>query len=104
MYARVTKIKTMPEKINESIRQFREETIPMVERTGGKGAYLLVDRNSGDSLAITFWETEKDMRASEEEGNRLRARAGQLGASAQPPEVERYEVAAKSGELAEYGL
>jgi heme-degrading monooxygenase HmoA len=33
---------------------------------GLKGIYLLFDRESGRSLSITLWETEKDMRASEE--------------------------------------
>jgi formylmethanofuran dehydrogenase subunit E len=58
----------------------------------GKGAVLLVDRQSGKALAITLWEDEEAMRRSEERANALRAdAAAQMGAQA--PTVERYEVA-----------
>ncbi len=104
MYARVTKIKATPEKLDEAIRQYQEETVPMIERMGGKGGYLLVDRKNGNTLSITLWDTEQDMQASEEQGNRMRARAAQTSSAAQPPEVERYQVAVQPAKLAEYGL
>jgi len=53
----------------------------------------LIDRVSGDALAITLWADEAAMRASEERANELRRVASeQLGAAA-PPRVHRYEVA-----------
>jgi len=54
---------------------------------------MLIDRESGDALAITLWADEAAMRASEERANELRRVASErLGASA-PPSVHRYEVA-----------
>ena len=41
---------------------------------GYEGAYLLADRNSGTSVAITLWESEEAMRASEEAANRATQR------------------------------
>ena len=59
----------------------------------GKGAILLVDRASGNASAITLWEDEQAMQASEESANALRAQAAeQMGAAGQP-DVARYEVA-----------
>jgi hypothetical protein len=53
----------------------------------------LVDRESGDAIAITLWEDGSAMQASEESANVLRADAsGQMGAT-QEPTVGRYEVA-----------
>jgi heme-degrading monooxygenase HmoA len=54
---------------------------------------LLVDRQTGNAIAITLWEDESAMRASEERANALRAQAAdEMGAGA-APSVERYEVA-----------
>jgi hypothetical protein len=53
----------------------------------------LVDRQRGETIAITLWEDEQAMRASEESANALRAdAAGQMGAT-EAPKVARYEVA-----------
>ena len=62
-------------------------------RPGGSGGVLLIDRESGNAMAITLWEDEAAMRASEERANELRRAASEeLGATDQP-RVERYEVA-----------
>jgi heme-degrading monooxygenase HmoA len=53
----------------------------------------LVDRQTGEAIAITFWEDEQALQASEERANELRAAVAEdMRASAQPS-VERYEVA-----------
>jgi hypothetical protein len=60
---------------------------------GSHGGILLIDRESGKAMAITLWQDEAAMQASEERANELRRTASQeLGAS-EPPRVERYEVA-----------
>ncbi len=51
----------------------------------------LVDRHSGKTLGITFWESEEAMRASEEVANRLREESAEAG-SGTIAGVERYEV------------
>ena len=54
---------------------------------------MLVDRQTGSAIAITLWQDEQALRASEERANALRAQAAeQMGASGEPT-VERYEVA-----------
>ena len=54
---------------------------------------LLIDRQSGEGMAITLWEDEAAMQASEEQANELRRAAVQALGSIEEPRVERYEVA-----------
>lgn len=92
MHARVTTISGSPADTDSGIENFRANVVPFA-REQGKGAILLVDRQSGEAVAITLWEDEQALRATEESANALRAdAAGQMGA-AQAPTVGRYEVA-----------
>src|SRR5262245_35341771 len=93
MNARVSSLSGTPGDLDAGIASFRENVIPFSREEGGKGVILLVDRQLGSAIAITLWEDEEALRASEERANALRAEAAKdLGASA-PPEVARYEVA-----------
>jgi hypothetical protein len=92
MHARVTTVAGSPDQLDAGIDGFRVNVVPFA-RDHGKGAILLVDRQTGEGLAITLWEDEQALRASEEQANALRAEAAdQLGAM-QAPTVGRYEVA-----------
>ncbi len=92
MHARVTTISGSPADADAGIDNFRANVVPFV-REQGKGAILLVDRQSGEAVAITLWEDEQVMRASEESANALRAGAADQMGAAQAPRVGRYEVA-----------
>jgi heme-degrading monooxygenase HmoA len=59
---------------------------------GRAPSILLVDRETGNAVAITFWEDEQALAASEERANALRADAAQEMGATQPT-VARYEVA-----------
>jgi hypothetical protein len=92
VYARVTTISGSPAEADAGIDNFRKNVVPFA-REQGKGAILLVDRESGEAIAITLWENEESLGASEESANSLRASAADdLGATA-APKVARYEVA-----------
>jgi heme-degrading monooxygenase HmoA len=89
MFARVSTFQGPPDQTSEGIRVAREQILPVARlQDGFLGIYLLYDRESGRSLAITLWETEEDMRASEEAALRARTGGGDVIV-----EVERYEVA-----------
>jgi hypothetical protein len=91
MHARVTSLSGSPGDVDNGIANFKENVVPFA-RDEGKGAILLIDRQSGKALAITLWEDEEALAASEERANALRADAAQrMGAS--QPAVDRYEVA-----------
>ncbi len=92
MHARVTALSGSPDDVDNGIANFRENVVPYV-REQGKGAILLVDRQTGKAVAITLWEDEQALRASEERANALRAEAAEQMGAAQQPTVDRYEVA-----------
>lgn len=92
MHARVTTISGSPGEADAGVQNFRENVVPFA-REQGKGAILLVDRHSGEAVAITLWQDEESMRASEESANSLRAQAADEMGAAQTPTVGRYEVA-----------
>jgi hypothetical protein len=94
MHARVSFVEGAPENAERGISQFRETVLPMIKEMGGRGALLLIDRESGRGMSVTLWPDEETMRASEERANELRRQAAeQMGAAGAEPRVERYEVA-----------
>src|SRR2546423_13249729 len=93
MFARVSTFQGPPDQTAEGIRIARERILPAAKLMDGfKGIYLLFDRESGKSLSVTLWETEEDMRASEEAANRVRAESADTSGETVVG-VERYEVA-----------
>ena len=92
VFARVSTYTGTSDELDAAIGQVRESTLPKLVQLGGyKGAYFLVDRQNGKSLAVTLWESEEAMSASEEAANNLRSEvADALGT--QMVGVERYEV------------
>jgi heme-degrading monooxygenase HmoA len=101
MYARVSTIQGTTDQIDQGIDTLRETTVPAVKQIdGNKGLISLIDRQTGKSIAITLWETEDALRASEEEANKLRREAADRLGGAGEPTVERYEVAVYEVEAA----
>lgn len=93
MHARVSTFQGPPDQTAEGIRIAREQILPVARlQDGFKGIYLLFDQESGRSVAITLWETEEDMRASEEAALRTRTESAEA-AGESIVGVERYEVA-----------
>ncbi len=62
------------------------------EIDGNRGAILLMDRQTGKTMTITWWESEEAMRASEERANQVRRDTAQ-STSANIGNIERFEVA-----------
>ncbi len=92
MYARVTTFQTPPDRLEDGVRTFQEQTVPMLRgQPGFRNVYLLANRQQGTVLVIGLWESEDAMRRSEQlvEQGRTQA-AQQVGAGT--PTVERYEV------------
>ena len=88
MHARVTRIASDPADLTEDLLAFRAAVIAQAQASPGyRGALDLIDRESGRAIAVTLWETETDLRASE------RARRGPAGSGGPgAPSVETYEV------------
>jgi len=85
VFARVSTYSGAPDRVDESIREGREQIVPAVRQIPGcKGLLYLVDRSTGKAMSVTLWENEEAMRASEEAANQIRGESVQ---------VDRFEVA-----------
>ena len=94
MYARLTTIQGNPSKIDDAIRIIDNDVVPAVKMLPGfKNGYWFADRTSGRLLALTLFETEKDLLGSDEKMSKVRTTATEkLGGEVKS--VERFEVLA----------
>ena len=96
MHARLTRFKGDPAKLEEGIRLIKEQVIPSAKKMAGfKGGYWLIDRKSGTGFALTLFDSEAAVQASEEASKKLRDQVASTGVS-QVTAVERYEVIAQA--------
>ena len=66
MFARILRIQTHLDRIDEAAKLFKEQVIPAVKDIKGhKGAQFLADRKTGNCVLMTFWETEEDLLETE---------------------------------------
>ena len=93
MHARVTTLQGDANKLEDGIRFFRDQAVPVArQQRGFKGARLLVDRSSGKVQAVTLWESAETAQAAESSMSQQRMQGAQtLGAAA--PTTEVFEIA-----------
>jgi quinol monooxygenase YgiN len=91
VFARSTTFHGRPEKIDAGITFVEKEAAPMLDQVDGcRGLSLLVDRQTGQCIATTSWESEETMLASDEQLRALRDRGRDiLGATMQ---VDAWEI------------
>ncbi|QIK76772.1 antibiotic biosynthesis monooxygenase family protein [Nocardioides piscis] len=92
MFARSTTIMGNPEALDSGIAFVRDDVMPAIlEMDGCVGLSMLVDRESGQCIVTSSWESEEAMRASDLNLRPMRERGGEmLGGE---PQVEEWEVA-----------
>ena len=94
MHARVSTIQMDPNRIDESVGQLEERDLPTIQELDGfRGFTLLVDRSGGKVIGTSYWDSEEQMRASEDAVKDARQRAADTGGATGEPQVERFEVA-----------
>jgi hypothetical protein len=92
MFARITRYEGgSPDAIDQELER-KKRVLPTApgQTEGMMGAIFCADRGSGTLLAISLWEDEEALRASEEMAGKLRA---EVTAEGETASVEHYEVA-----------
>jgi len=94
MHARLSRFAGLdPERIEETTRQFEDEMLDaLAKQPGFRGITVGVNRRSGKAVALTLWETEADMRRSEELADEAREQAVATAKPERDPIVDDYEV------------
>jgi hypothetical protein len=91
--ARLSVLEGPPEKIDEGLEYIKGQILPMLtDISGSRGVLALIDRASGKTKTITFWDGIESLQASEEQANRMRSEAAAAIAETIKG-VHRFEVA-----------
>ncbi len=62
-YARVVRLKGDPNRVEESIKLWTENILPLIKKQRGfTGVTLLGNRKTGEGLSVSYWETEAAMK------------------------------------------
>ena len=92
MHGRMSTLEGPPDRMDEGLSQVREHVLPLLQQQDGfKGFIALGNRQSGELIGVSFWESEKAMQDSEELGDRTRSDTAEA-TSDTIADVERYEV------------
>jgi heme-degrading monooxygenase HmoA len=92
MFARVSHFDVRSERIQKGCRLIVEHVLPALEmQKGYSGALLLANSQQGKMLAVSLWESEQEMHATDEASHWFRL-FGAEAAEGNVTDVETYEV------------
>jgi len=85
---------TAPDELDGVVR-FAEEQLPQsLTQHGFKGVYLLTDRETGDLVTISLWETWEDLQLVEARAAELHSKSEQsVDITAEPVKVYKVDIA-----------
>jgi heme-degrading monooxygenase HmoA len=93
MFLRATRVQTPPEKVDEAIKDFETNILKGLRSApGNQGASLLVNRQTGEALGITYWESARALANSEKLGTTSRTQVTKNVAGSRIVNVERAEL------------
>jgi heme-degrading monooxygenase HmoA len=93
MFLRATRIQAPAENVEQAIENFETNIIKGLRSApGNQGAVLLVNRQTGAALGVTYWESAKALAASEQTGIQSRTQATKGVPGSQIVNVERAEL------------
>ena len=62
-FVRVVRLKNDPNKVDEGIKLWTKDVLPLLKKQKGfQGASLVGSRKSGTGMAVTYWESETAMK------------------------------------------
>ncbi|MBN2408674.1 MAG: hypothetical protein JXE07_02965 [Candidatus Aminicenantes bacterium] len=98
MFARILRSRLKIDRMGQAARTFEEDVIPLCRKqTGFNGGYFLIDPKTGESIAITFWESREAILATEQSRFFQAQVAKFIPFYAQSPIRDVYEVTLKEG-------
>jgi heme-degrading monooxygenase HmoA len=88
MYMRVTRTRIDPAKMDEAITRTSQDIAAAARRLPGFQSLLLgADRATGQSIAVSTWDTEEHARWSRDALGDIPSRLQALGVQVDPPEI-----------------
>jgi len=97
MYARVTILSLKKGTAAEAVEIYSTSILPAAKtQKGYRGSYVLADWEADRGMTVTFWESEKEALASEENRYYQEQLIKAMHLFAEPPVREGFEVAVES--------
>jgi hypothetical protein len=94
MLARLAMIQGKPEKVDDVVRLFKEQTLVNAKKVKGfKQAFMMVNRQNGKIVAMVHWENQQSIQDSMPIANKSIPMMKELSGATQDAMVEVYEVA-----------
>jgi heme-degrading monooxygenase HmoA len=98
VFARILRMQLKKDKVEEAANLFKNIVVPLCRKQRGfKGAYYMTDAKTGEGVAMTLWENQEAMLASEENRFFQEQVSKFVGFYASSPVREAYEVAIRAG-------
>jgi hypothetical protein len=96
VFARIVTFQWKSNMIDEAVRIYKENVTPARQsKKGSRTGYFLTDRKTGKGIAITLWDNEEDIIATEESGFFQEQLAKFNDCLTAPPVREIFEVSAQ---------
>jgi hypothetical protein len=93
MYARHVTVHGSPDRVDDAVQSLRTSVLPVLQGCAGfKGQLLLIDRAKGEAIGISLWDTEENMKASEEKVSAARQQTADQAGASDAPAVALYEL------------
>src|SRR5438105_14958529 len=97
MNAGVVKSKYKRSELDKAIKQYKEAALPAItSHEGGRSAFLLLNRETGDALSIAIYEDEAAAKAFAPKAEKLIDSFDQFVDTGVQPKSEMYEIAAST--------
>jgi heme-degrading monooxygenase HmoA len=94
MHARLSRFAGLDaERIDDMVKEFESEGLTALEAQDGfHGITVAVNHATGQAFAMSLWDTEEHLRASERAAEQAREQAIATAGPSRAPIVDRYEV------------
>jgi heme-degrading monooxygenase HmoA len=93
MFLRATRLQGPPDKVDQAIENFETNALKSLRAApGNQGVSLVINRQTGAAIGVTYWETAKALAASEQTGIQSRTQATKSVPGTQVINVERGEL------------
>ena len=86
MLARVVMIPGKPEKVDDVVRFFKEQTLTSAKKINGfKQGFMMVNRQTGKIIAMVHWENQQAIQDSTPLASRVISQMRELSGASQRP-------------------
>jgi len=93
MYVRLTRVQVRIERIEQVLKIYKESIVPTTRtQLGFLGIYLCINRKTGEGISQSFWKSEEDAIASEENHHYQEQLVKVMNTFTSPPVREGYDI------------